>query len=105
MMNTVTCEYCETEQEKVKRCKKCGAPLPENVFEKQAPFYYGGFMIWPERDYACDKCILHIWQGTQRIRVLEFTSDGLHSLVPEGQDFMPLIMNMIILTDTRSPIH
>jgi hypothetical protein len=96
-MKMITYEYGQTEQPKAERCAKCGAPVYENNIIKEFPFYYGGFMIWPELDLARDLFIFHIWQGDRRIHVIELSRQILRDTVPAGYSYASYILDLIKL--------
>ena len=74
------CEYCgKPIEEGQSNCVKCGAPVSVRVeakkpnSEKHSPFYYHGFMLWPETHYERDSFEYHIWLGDRLIGSFELT--------------------------------
>lgn len=95
-MNKIKCEYCGTEQELQERCSKCSAPMPkkDDILFKFSPFYYKGYMIWPEGTMFGEITFYHFWLGTQHIHTIKVTRQMIYEYVPEGQSINDFIFGL-----------
>lgn len=74
------CSYCGSVdlEENSKKCFRCGAPVENKTIskrEKLSPYYYCGFMIWPEMAWGRDSLTYHIWLGDRHIGSFELTKN------------------------------
>lgn len=101
------CGYCGTQnQDDIENCPKCGAPNERRSFLE--PFYFHGFMIWPEKDWSKNCITFHIWLGTQRIGYFDISCDmelEFINIYGEGISAEPLYEKLLRLAVGQSEVE
>lgn len=98
-MSKKRCAYCGNPTVLDMPCRGCGAlelerPQEGPVWVKSAPFFYNGYMIWPERAPALRMTRTHFWRGTKHIETIETTDLTLEQHVSDWEDPMPFVWKL-----------
>jgi len=100
----MVCEWCgQPIAADAIKCVKCGGTNEKTKpkTEKWEPYFFRGFMIWPEKDFSRDMFTFHIWLGERRIGQFSVTRqmvDAWHQTYGDLSDSSDLIEKMLKLT-------
>lgn len=97
------CQYCGQDiVNDETSCKKCGAPIQAEIKQvsvKAAPFYFHGFMIWPEARYTLGVEEYHIWAGDKYLGSFLLSRITMQAWAEENQGMSddPLLYKLLRL--------
>lgn len=104
-----TCTYCGQSRFTNDRCDGCNAALsvrkmdplgnPLEGRERQQPFAYNGYIVWPLRDWSRDQVEFHFYRGETLVEVIEFAHEHWRNLLRAdlSADPMPFVWKLFEL--------
>jgi hypothetical protein len=102
------CQYCGNLGNTVEGepCQTCGAPVifKQDPIEKGDPFFYNGYMLWPERNFWKDDRTIHFLLGDRLVETITISKLTLNQLVGEGQSFLPLFWDLFKVTQGEEEV-
>lgn len=104
------CPYCQSiNLDLAPNCQMCGGPLgiaqeTKNEREHEQPFAYNGYIVWPLIDYARKMYAFYFYLGIELQGVVEISDFSMRQLVPEGNEYMPLIWEMFLTARGEQPV-